>query len=128
MSVRRSVSGPAFVLTGGRVLAFGASFFIPAWVAEHYPDTVRAIAGEGHEVGCHGDEHERVSDLPVEREEQILLRSVDVLTGLAGRRPVGYRAPAWQLSHTSIWRSRLRRRGLTIGSGREACGALRYAT
>jgi len=29
MSIRRSVSGPAFVLTAGRTLAFGASFFIP---------------------------------------------------------------------------------------------------
>ena len=37
-----------------------ASFFIPAWTAEHYPDAVRAIAEGGHEIGCHGDEHERV--------------------------------------------------------------------
>jgi peptidoglycan/xylan/chitin deacetylase (PgdA/CDA1 family) len=78
-----------------------ASFFVPAWVAGHYPDVVKRIAGEGHEIGCHGDEHERVSDLPVEREEEILLKSLDVLTKLAGRRPLGYRAPAWQLSaHT----------------------------
>jgi peptidoglycan/xylan/chitin deacetylase (PgdA/CDA1 family) len=78
-----------------------ASFFVPAWVAEHYPDTMRAIAAAGHEVGCHGDEHERVSELPPEREEAILRRSLEVLERLAGRRPVGYRAPAWQLSaHT----------------------------
>ena len=81
-----------------KVHAVRASFFIPAWVAEQYPDTVRAIAGEGHEIGCHGDVHERVSDLPAEREEEILLKSVDVLTKLSGRRPVGYRAPAWQFS------------------------------
>src|SRR5262245_21175471 len=78
-----------------------ASFFVPAWVAGTYPDVVKRIACEGHEIGCHGDEHERVSDLPPEREEQILLKSLEVLTPLAGRRPVGYRAPAWQLStHT----------------------------
>ena len=40
-----------------------ASFFIPAWVASHYADAVRAIAAAGHEIGCHGDEHERVSGL-----------------------------------------------------------------
>jgi peptidoglycan/xylan/chitin deacetylase (PgdA/CDA1 family) len=90
------------ILQALRLQGFRASFFIPAWVAEHYPDTVRTIAGEGHEVGCHGDEHERVSDLPVEREEQILLKSVDVLTRLAGKRPVGYRAPAWQLSANTL--------------------------
>ncbi len=78
-----------------------ASFFIPAWVAEHYPDAVRAIADGGHEIGCHGDEHERVSEVPREREEAILEKSLATLTPLAGRRPVGYRAPAWQVSpHT----------------------------
>jgi peptidoglycan/xylan/chitin deacetylase (PgdA/CDA1 family) len=81
-----------------KVHAVHASFFIPAWVAEQYPDTVRTIAGEGHEIGCHGDVHERVSELPVEREEEILLKSLEVLTPLAGRRPIGYRAPSWDMN------------------------------
>ena len=75
-----------------------ASFFIPAWVAEHHQDAVRAIVDGGHEIGCHGDEHERVSELSPDREEAILARSVEVLTRLAGTRPLGYRAPALQLS------------------------------
>ncbi len=79
-----------------------ASFFIPAWVVEHYPDAVRAIVAGGHEVGCHGDVHERVSDLDAAQEEKILVRSLEVLTRLAGRRPVGYRAPAWQLSARTL--------------------------
>jgi peptidoglycan/xylan/chitin deacetylase (PgdA/CDA1 family) len=85
-----------------RTSAVRASFFVPAWVAAHYPDAVRAIAADGHELGCHGDEHERVSELPPDREEQILLKSLEVLTPLAGRRPVGYRAPAWQLSASTL--------------------------
>src|SRR5262249_27432824 len=79
-----------------------ASFFIPAWVASHYPDAVRAITGAGHEVGSHGDEHESVTNLGREREKTILLKSLEVLTGLAGRRPIGYRAPAWQLSADTL--------------------------
>src|SRR6266545_2857318 len=79
-----------------------ASFFIPAWVASHYPDQVRAIATAGHEIGCHGDLHERVSDLDPKQEEAILTKSLEVLTPLAGRRPVGWRAPAWQLSAKSL--------------------------
>lgn len=78
-----------------------ASFFIPAWVAERYPETVRAIAATGHEVGCHGDRHERVSELDAAEEEKILVRSLEVLTRHAGKRPRGYRAPSWQFSdHT----------------------------
>jgi peptidoglycan/xylan/chitin deacetylase (PgdA/CDA1 family) len=79
-----------------------ASFFIPAWVASHYADAVRAIAVAGHEIGCHGDEHERVSGLEPTQEEAILTKSLETLTPLAGRRPVGWRAPAWQLSAKSL--------------------------
>jgi len=79
-----------------------ASFFVPAWVAEHHPDAVKRIVAGGHEVGCHGDVHEKVSDLDAGQEEKILLRSLDVLTRQAGRRPLGYRAPAWQLSPRTL--------------------------
>jgi peptidoglycan/xylan/chitin deacetylase (PgdA/CDA1 family) len=79
-----------------------STFFIPAWVASHYPDAARAIAGDGHEIGCHGDEHERVSDLPPGKEKEILAKSLQVLTPLAGRRPIGYRAPAWQFSAETL--------------------------
>ena len=85
-----------------RAAQIHGTFFIPAWVAAHYPDTVRAIAGEGHEIGCHGDEHESVTNLGRVREQEILLKSLEVLTPLAGRRPIGYRAPAWQLSPDTL--------------------------
>jgi peptidoglycan/xylan/chitin deacetylase (PgdA/CDA1 family) len=85
-----------------RQAEIAASFFVPAWVAEHHPDAVKTIVAGGHEVGCHGDVHEKVSDLDAREEEKVLLRSIDVLTRQAGRRPVGYRAPAWQLSPNTL--------------------------
>jgi peptidoglycan/xylan/chitin deacetylase (PgdA/CDA1 family) len=86
-----------------RAAQIHGTFFIPAWVASHYPDTVRAIAGEGHEIGCHGDEHESVTNLGRAREQEILQKSMEVLTKLTGgRRPIGYRAPAWQLSPNTL--------------------------
>jgi peptidoglycan/xylan/chitin deacetylase (PgdA/CDA1 family) len=90
------------ILTLLRAAEISASFFVPAWVAGRYPEAVGAVVREGHEIGCHGDEHERVTDLEPERERQILLKSLEVLTPLAGRRPVGYRAPAWQLSTETL--------------------------
>jgi peptidoglycan/xylan/chitin deacetylase (PgdA/CDA1 family) len=90
------------ILSVLRAAEIHASFFIPAWVAEHYPQSVRAIAGDGHEIGCHGDVHERVTDLERGREQAILKKSLDVLTPLAGRRPIGYRAPAWQFSPNTL--------------------------
>jgi peptidoglycan/xylan/chitin deacetylase (PgdA/CDA1 family) len=78
-----------------------ATFFIPAWVADHYPEAVSAIAAGGHEIGCHGDQHERVSEIEPAEEENILVKSLATLAKRGGRRPVGYRAPSWQFSgHT----------------------------
>ncbi len=91
-----------------------ASFFVPAWVAEHHPEAVKSIVAGGHEVGCHGDVHEKVSDLDAAQEEKILTRSLQVLTAQAGRRPVGYRAPAWQLSPNTL--SLLARHGFEYSS------------
>ena len=51
----------------------------------------------------HGDEHESVTNLGRAREQEILQKSVEVLTKLTGgRRPIGYRAPAWQLSPDTL--------------------------
>jgi peptidoglycan/xylan/chitin deacetylase (PgdA/CDA1 family) len=79
-----------------------ASFFVPAWVIEHHPEAVQSIVSAGHELGCHGDVHERVSELDIAQEEKILARSVEVVTRASGRRPRGYRAPAWQLSPNTL--------------------------
>ena len=90
------------ILTILRAADIRGTFFIPAWVAGRYPDEVRGIAADGHEIGCHGDEHESVTSLGRASEREILLKSLDVLTPLAGRRPIGYRAPAWQLSPDTL--------------------------
>jgi peptidoglycan/xylan/chitin deacetylase (PgdA/CDA1 family) len=52
-----------------------------------------------HEIGVHGWIHERLPTLNDAREEQRLLtQSIELLTKMTGRRPVGYRAPSWQFS------------------------------
>lgn len=85
-----------------RDAAVSASFFVPAWVVKRYPDAVAAIVAGGHEVGCHGDVHEWVGNLDADEEERILTRSLEVLSKHAGRRPTGYRAPAWQFSPRTL--------------------------
>ncbi|WP_366511594.1 polysaccharide deacetylase family protein [Mesorhizobium sp.] len=39
-----------------------ASFFVPAVIAQLYPDKQRAVVGDGHEIGMHGWIHELNSD------------------------------------------------------------------
>jgi peptidoglycan-N-acetylglucosamine deacetylase len=77
-----------------------ASFFIPAVSAAFHPQMIKDILGPGrHEIGIHGWIHERLPVLNDEREEQRLLnQSLEMLTKMMGKRPIGYRAPSWQFS------------------------------
>ncbi len=87
-----------------RVLdSFGlkATFFIPAYTAEMHPEMVRQIQSAGHEVGHHGYLHERPAELSDEDEETVLQKGLETLERLTGRRPVGYRSPAWELKRSS---------------------------
>jgi peptidoglycan/xylan/chitin deacetylase (PgdA/CDA1 family) len=77
-----------------------ASFFIPAVSAALHPHMIKDIQASGrHEIGVHGWIHERLPLLNDPKEEQRLLtQSIDMLTKMTGKRPVGYRAPSWQFS------------------------------
>ncbi|MFA5911173.1 MAG: polysaccharide deacetylase [Vicinamibacterales bacterium] len=78
-----------------------ASFFIPAASAMLHPKMISDIqsAKSQHEIGVHGWIHERLPLLNNEREEQRLLDlSIETLTKMTGKRPVGYRAPSWKFS------------------------------
>ncbi len=79
-----------------------ATFFVPGHTAETYPDTVRAIADAGHEVGHHGYLHENPVTLSPEEERRVLERGMDALDRTLGRRPIGYRSPAWDNSPHTI--------------------------
>jgi peptidoglycan/xylan/chitin deacetylase (PgdA/CDA1 family) len=78
-----------------------ATFFVPGHTADRYPQVVRDIAAAGHEIGHHGYLHEQPSGLTPEQEAVALDRGLDALERVAGVRPLGYRAPMWDLSwHT----------------------------
>jgi peptidoglycan/xylan/chitin deacetylase (PgdA/CDA1 family) len=80
-----------------------ASFFIPAVSAILHPEQIPSILKSGrHEIAVHGWIHESLVGIDNEAEEARLLnQAIDYLTKASGKRPVGYRAPAWAFSpHT----------------------------
>lgn len=79
-----------------------ASFYMPAVVAQLYPDEARSFVDLGHEVGLHGWIHERNSVLPQAAERDLQMRSADVLERICGTRPVGIRTPSWDFSHHTL--------------------------
>jgi peptidoglycan/xylan/chitin deacetylase (PgdA/CDA1 family) len=79
-------------------LGVGATFFIPAYIARNHQAMTRAVVSCGHEIGAHGDIHERLHGLSRQQEAEILRRSIGVLEEVAGKRPIGYRAPWFELN------------------------------
>lgn len=80
-----------------------ASFFMTGVDALLHPDMVAAILKSGrHEIGVHGWIHEFPPRLSSAAEEERLLdQAIAYLTKVAGKRPIGYRAPSWAFSpHT----------------------------
>jgi peptidoglycan/xylan/chitin deacetylase (PgdA/CDA1 family) len=77
-----------------------ATFFVPGYSAERWPDGVRSIRDAGHEIACHGYLHEGARSAPDRAtEERRLVRALAALDEVAGVRPAGYRAPNWELSY-----------------------------
>lgn len=81
-----------------------ATFFILGWVAERFPDLVRAIAEDGHEIGTHGYWHELVYHQTPITFAGDLRDSLQVIAdAVPDVQVMGYRAPAFSITNESLW-------------------------
>jgi polysaccharide deacetylase family protein (PEP-CTERM system associated) len=80
-----------------------ATFFTLGWIAERYPDMVRRIVREGHELASHGYGHQRVSDLTEAEFFDDITRSKGLLEDLGGQAVWGYRAPSFSIGANNLW-------------------------
>jgi peptidoglycan-N-acetylglucosamine deacetylase len=71
-----------------------ATFFVPGWVAQTWPDQVRGIAESGHELGHHGYLHELFYGRPIAEQRDILARCTAIFRNVAGVTPAGFRTPS----------------------------------
>lgn len=74
-----------------------ATFFVEGRNTELYPETLRELDARGHEVACHGWQHERWAGLDPRAERASLERSVRGMLEL-GLRPCGFRPPGGELT------------------------------
>ena len=80
-----------------------ATFFTLGWIAERYPQLVRRIAEQGHEIASHGYGHERASDLSRQAFRADIERAKAVLEDLSGHEVAGYRAPSFSIGKGNLW-------------------------
>ncbi len=80
-----------------------ATWFVLGWCAERYPDLIRRIADEGHEIACHSYRHRHVGRLGEEAFRADTIRAMEAIQAAVGVRPMGYRAPSWSLNEKVPW-------------------------
>ena len=69
-----------------------ATFLTCGAIAERYPEAVKAIATEGHEVAGHGYHHETARELTREQENEVMKKTIAMNRDRAGKRPFGWRS------------------------------------
>lgn len=80
-----------------------ATFFILGWVAERSPQLVRRIHSAGHEVACHGLEHELVYRQTPEVFRSETRRSKAIIEDVISDHVLGYRAASYSITNQSLW-------------------------
>jgi len=80
-----------------------ATFFTLGWIAERYPQLVRRITDNGHEVASHGYQHERASELDRRAFLADIRLAKAVLEDVAGAAVSGYRAPSFSINDANDW-------------------------
>jgi len=80
-----------------------ATFFTLGWIAQRYPDMVRRIVEQGHELASHGWSHVRVTQQDQEAFRQDVVRTKAFLEDLSGQEVIGYRAASYSIGATNLW-------------------------
>ncbi len=80
-----------------------ATFFILGEVAVKYPELIKKIHEDGHEIASHGFNHRRLHLSDKTTFTNDILQSIKILTSITKERPIGYRAPSFSLDNSTIW-------------------------
>lgn len=80
-----------------------ATFFTLGWVAERYPELVKRIVREGHELASHGYEHIRVTQQTREQFRQDIRKTKRLLEDIGGTEIKGYRAASYSIGRENLW-------------------------
>jgi polysaccharide deacetylase family protein (PEP-CTERM system associated) len=80
-----------------------ATFFTLGWIAQRYPDLIRQIADQGHEIACHSHLHRLVYSLTPEEFRDDTRTAKMILEDASGSLVQGYRAPSFSITRDSSW-------------------------
>ena len=80
-----------------------ATFFVLGWVAERFPELVKRIHRDGHELASHSYDHGLVYQTTPEGFARDLRRAKAAIENATGVAVDGYRAPSYSITKRSLW-------------------------
>jgi len=80
-----------------------STFFMLGWVAERYPNLIRRIIDEGHELASHGYNHTRVTQQSPDEFFKDIIKTKKLLEDMSGVEVKGYRAASYSIGKNNLW-------------------------
>jgi polysaccharide deacetylase family protein (PEP-CTERM system associated) len=79
------------------------TFFCLGWIAKQYPQIIKKLSDEGHEIGSHGFCHEKVYDMTQKTFREEMEMTKKLLEDITGTSVLGHRSPFFSITRKSLW-------------------------
>jgi len=80
-----------------------ATMFVLGKFSEKYPEIIKKIQCNGHEIACHGYGHVEIFKQNYKSFKMDVKRAKDGLEQIIGKPVIGYRAPDFSIINSSLW-------------------------
>lgn len=80
-----------------------ATFFCLGKIASDFPQVVKKIAAQGHEIGSHSNAHKWVNKMTPEEFREDTRTAISSLEDLIGKKVKSFRAPAFSIGESNKW-------------------------
>ena len=96
---KRVLSNTQIILAFLKKHNIKATFFVLGWIAEQYPELVKQIADDGHDIGYHSYYHRLPKNQTKKEFENDLISGINLLEHITDRKIIYYRAPNFSLKN-----------------------------
>lgn len=80
-----------------------ATFFCTGRMAQEFPNIVKLIQSQKHEIGCHSYHHTWMNKMTKEEAREDTYAAVTALEQCVGQKVLSYRAPAFSIGEQNRW-------------------------
>ena len=84
-------------------LEIKATFFCVGQLALQFPKVIKAIAANGHEIGCHSNRHTWLDKMDEQTLYSDTSEALKALEDVSGQKVTSYRAPAFSITSHNKW-------------------------